>query len=342
MSIQSETSYIKNAPIESSLTQIGRGEKRYAAKTVEAFRVSKASVYSYVKELESDGIIIKNGNREYVLASESYSFHYKTVDHPDESRLLRRDVSPLMNSLPLNVRDIWDYAVSEMLNNAIEHASAENIHLTVMMDALNTTVSITDDGIGIFRHIHDYILRETGEDLLPEECASLLLAGKFTTARDRHSGEGIFFTSHMMDRFVIVSGGTRFEREYFEDVQSWIPDLGGTGVFMQLSNTTKKMVREIFDRFSSVDEGFYRTQIPMIHMFPSGFPVSRSEARRLASLIGQFREATLDFTGVRGIGQAFVHELFVVWKKDHPDFVMNIENALDDVLGMIRRVEKTK
>ena len=146
----------------------------------------------------------------------------------------------------------------------------------------------------------------------------------------------------MMDRFVIVSGGTRFEREYFEDVQSWIPDLGGTGVFMQLSNTTKKTVREIFDRFSSVDAGFYRTQIPMIHMFPSGFPVSRSEARRLASLIGQFREATLDFTGVRGIGQAFVHELFVVWKKDHPDFVMNIENASDDVLGMIRRVENTK
>lgn len=324
------------------LSQIGRGEKRYAAKTVEAFGVSKASVYSYVKELEADGIIHKSGNRDYNLVELTFSFHYPTSEHPDESRLLRRDVAPLMRSLPQNAADIWNYSVSTILNNAIEHASAENIHLIVTMDALNTTVSITDDGIGIFRHIHDYILRETCEDLLPEECASLLLAGKFTTARDRHSGEGIFFTSHMMDRFVIVSGGTRFERKYFEDVQSWIPDLGGTGVFMQLSNTTKKTVREIFDRFSSVDEGFYRTQIPMIHMFPSGFPVSRSEARRLASLIGQFREATLDFTGVRGIGQAFVHELFVVWKKDHPDFVMNIENASDDVLSMIRRVENTK
>ena len=58
--------------------------------------------------------------------------------------------------------------------------------------------------------------------------------------------------------------------------------------------------------------------------------------------LGQFREATLDFSGVREIGQAFVHELFVVWKKDHPDFIMNIENASDDVLGMIRRVENTK
>ena len=247
-----------------------------------------------------------------------------------------------MRSLPQNVTDIWDYAVSEMLNNAIDHADAENIRLTVTMDALNTTVSISDDGVGIFRHIHDYVLRETGEDLLPDECASLLLAGKFTTARDRHSGEGIFFTSHMMDRFVIVSGGTRFERDNFEDVQSWMPDLGGTGVFMQLSNTTKKTVREIFNRFYSVDEGFYRTQIPMLHMFPSGFPVSRSEARRLGSLIGQFREATLDFTGVRELGQAFAHELFIVWKKDHPDFTLNIENASDDVLGMIRRVENTK
>ena len=324
------------------LTQIGRGEKKYASKTVEAFGIAKATVYTYVKELEAEGIIQKTGNREYALTETRYSFRYQTADHPDESRLLRRDIAPLMRSLPQNVTDIWDYAVSEMLNNAIDHADAENIRLTVTMDALNTTVSISDDGVGIFRHIHDYVLRETGEDLLPDECASLLLAGKFTTARDRHSGEGIFFTSHMMDRFVIVSGGTRFERDNFEDVQSWMPDLGGTGVFMQLSNTTKKTVREIFNRFSSVDEGFYRTQIPMLHMFPSGFPVSRSEARRLGSLIGQFREATLDFTGVRELGQAFVHELFIVWKKDHPDFTLNIENASDDVLGMIRRVENTK
>ena len=324
------------------LTQIGRGEKKYASKTVEAFGIAKATVYTYVKELEAEGIIRKTGNREYALTETRYSFRYQTADHPDESRLLRRDIAPLMRSLPQNVTDIWDYAVSEMLNNAIDHADAENIRLTVTMDALNTTVSISDDGVGIFRHIHDYVLRETGEDLLPDECASLLLAGKFTTARDRHSGEGIFFTSHMMDRFVIVSGGTRFERDNFEDVQSWMPDLGGTGVFMQLSNTTKKTVREIFNRFSSVDEGFYRTQIPMLHMFPSGFPVSRSEARRLGSLIGQFREATLDFTGVRELGQAFVHELFIVWKKDHPDFTLNIENASDDVLGMIRRVENTK
>ncbi len=324
------------------LTQIGRGEKKYASKTVEAFGIAKATVYTYVKELEAEGIIRKTGNREYALTETRYSFRYQTADHPDESRLLRRDIAPLMRSLPQNVTDIWDYAVSEMLNNAIDHADAENIRLTVTMDALNTTVSISDDGVGIFRHIHDYVLRETGEDLLPDECASLLLAGKFTTARDRHSGEGIFFTSHMMDRFVIVSGGTRFERDNFEDVQSWMPDLGGTGVFMQLSNTTKKTVREIFNRFSSVDEGFYRTQIPMLHMFPSGFPVSRSEARRLGSLIGQFREATLDFTGVRELGQAFAHELFIVWKKDHPDFTLNIENASDDVLGMIRRVENTK
>ncbi|MBR0444026.1 MAG: ATP-binding protein [Clostridia bacterium] len=324
------------------LTQIGRGEKKYASKTVEAFGIAKATVYTYVKELEAEGIIRKTGNREYALTETRYSFRYQTADHPDESRLLRRDIAPLMRSLPQNVTDIWDYAVSEMLNNAIDHADAENIRLTVTMDALNTTVSISDDGVGIFRHIHDYVLRETGEDLLPDECASLLLAGKFTTARDRHSGEGIFFTSHMMDRFVIVSGGTRFERDNFEDVQSWMPDLGGTGVFMQLSNTTKKTVREIFNRFSSVDEGFYRTQIPMLHMFPSGFPVSRSEARRLGSLIGQFREATLDFTGVRELGQAFAHELFIVWKKDHPDFILNIENASDDVLSMIRRVENTK
>ena len=102
------------------LSQIGRDEKRYATKTVEAFGVSKASVYSYVKELETDGIIQKSGNRDYSLVTSTFSFHYSTSDHPDESRLLRRDIAPLMRSLPQNAADIWNYSVSAILNNAID------------------------------------------------------------------------------------------------------------------------------------------------------------------------------------------------------------------------------
>jgi anti-sigma regulatory factor (Ser/Thr protein kinase) len=40
-----------------------------------------------------------------------------------------------------------------------------------------------------------------------------LSKGKLTTDPDRHSGQGIFFTSRMMDEFSILSRGAYFSHE---------------------------------------------------------------------------------------------------------------------------------
>ncbi len=74
----------------------------------------------------------------------------------------------------------------------------------------------------------------------------------------------------------------------------------------------QKTVKEVFDRYTNPEEGFTHTSVPIAHMFTGGSPVSRSEARRLGGMLLRFKKATLDFTGVTGIGQAFTHELFVV------------------------------
>ena len=75
------------------------------------------------------------------------------------------------------------------------------------------------------------------------------------------------------------------------------------------SDGSKKTTKEVFDRFSNVDDGFIKTQIPIAHIFPYGSPVSRSEGRRLGELILKFKEVDLDFTGVEEVGQAFCHEM---------------------------------
>lgn len=56
-----------------------------------------------------------------------------------------------MSSLPLNVRDMGDCAVSEMLDSAIGRANAEKTRLTAATDALNTAGSISDDAPGMIR-----------------------------------------------------------------------------------------------------------------------------------------------------------------------------------------------
>lgn len=45
--------------------------------------------------------------------------------------------------------------------------------------------------------------------------------------------------------------------------------------------------------------------------------VSRSEARRLMHGLKKFKKVTLDFRGVKGVGQGFADEVFRVWPAAH-------------------------
>lgn len=54
------------------------------------------------------------------------------------------------------------------------------------------------------------------------------------------------------------------------------------------------------------------------------FLLSRSQAKRLYSGFGKFEEAELDFSGIENIGQAFTHELFVVFKRKFPQVELNV------------------
>lgn len=310
-------------------------------KAVKYFGISRSTVYNYLKTLQDEGLI-RRCEGGYELCQTEHRFVYHNDGHLSESRLCAQDFEPLICTYPKNVISIWRYAYMEMLNNAIEHSHADEITVRVLIDAVNTTVFIYDDGIGIFENIRSYIARERGEYLSADECAAFLLTGKFTTASDAHSGEGIFFTSHMMDRFVILSDTVFFDRSNFHDRQLYAEGAEcGTLVAMSLSNSTKKTAREIFDRFSNVDDGFTKTSVPIAHVFPHGDPISRSEARRLGELIGDFREVELDFTSVEEVGQAFVHELFIVWQRSHPDVMLRVTNACENVDFMLRRVKNT-
>ncbi|MBO5261752.1 MAG: DUF4325 domain-containing protein [Clostridia bacterium] len=325
------------------LKLISAKDKDVVKKTTEAFDISKSTVYNYIKELCENGIL-KNDGSKYEIISKSYKFVYENK-MLDETRVFDKDIAPLFKNLEGNAIRIWRYAFSEMMNNAIEHSCAESILVLVQTNPLEATVIICDNGVGIFKHIQEYMLKEQSKEIPLEECATLLFAGKFTTAKSMHSGEGIFFTSHLMDSFFILSDDIVFSRNNFKDSQIKIADLknkGGTIVCMSLNNHTKKTAKEVFDRFSNMEDGFVKTQIPIAHIFPYGSPVSRSEGRRLGELISKFKEVNLDFADVEEVGQAFCHEVFIVWQSQHVDIKLNILNANEDVDWMIRRVKNTK
>lgn len=320
--------------------------KDYVKSTIESFNISKSSVYNYVKQMESDGLIEKKENA-YVLKTNSYHYFFKNDGTLGEDRVYNQFISQHIQ-FKKNANSIWEYAFTEMMNNAIEHSEAENIYVSIYQNCLETQILIRDDGIGIFKNIQRFMKENKNENISLQECVSLLFAGRFTTAKQFHTGEGIFFTSHIMDEYIIYSDDNFFTRNNFtsrqienSNLHSFMNMENGTVVGMTLNNDTKKVLSEVFNTFAPADEGFVKTNIPVAHMFSGGNPISRSEARRLLGSISLFNDIDLDFSGVEEIGQGFAHELFVLGKQKYPHINLRTINTCKTVEDMIKRVINT-
>ncbi len=91
--------------------------------------------------------------------------------------------------------------------------------------------------------------------------------------------------------------------------------------------------------YSDEDGEFTKTSVPVRNIFDD-FPVSRSQARRLCHRFENFLEVELDFTGIDEIGQAFAHEIFVVFQNAHKDVKLVPTHMSRDVERMIHHVKQ--
>ncbi|MEL7494989.1 MAG: DUF4325 domain-containing protein [Cyanobacteria bacterium J06554_11] len=75
--------------------------------------------------------------------------------HPDlaEDIVWEKDIAPLLKSLSPGAVDIWNYGFTEMLNNVIDHSEGETVDVLVSVSAINTEISLHDDGVGTFTKI---------------------------------------------------------------------------------------------------------------------------------------------------------------------------------------------
>lgn len=262
----------------------------------------------------------------------------------EEDTIYKKHIEKYITNMPDNVQKIWQYSFMEMMNNAIDHSQAEEVQILVFQNYLNTLILLNDNGVGIFRKIKEYYNYDSLDDAVNE-----LFKGKLTTDSRNHSGEGIFFTSRILDCFAVFSDRKIFRHDKysemafdFEDIdtsQKW-KSKKGTMVAMQLSNFSKKSLKEVFDMFADVDGGFSRTNILIKNIYET-YPVSRSQAKRLCNRFDKFKEVELDFSGIEEIGQGFAHELFVVFQNNHNDIRLIPLNTAPEVKKMINHVKNT-
>jgi biotin operon repressor len=313
----------------------------------EHFKITRQAVNKHLKKLAKQGCLKEEGktrNRSYSLVPKmETSFHYQITADLEEHLVWQNDISKIVGEQPENVLDIWQYGLTEILNNARDHSAGSEISILIRKTSVNTEMAIVDNGVGIFRKIQKEM------NLSDERHAIFELAkGKLTTDPDRHTGEGIFFTSRMFDSFDILSGGVWFSHQYGKS-EDWLIEQSdprqGTIVWLKINNHTARTVKKVFDTYTSGDGdyGFTKTVVPVkLAQYGNDKLISRSQAKRVVARIEVFKSVIFDFTGVPTIGQAFADEIFRVFAQQHPEVNIYASHASSEVRRMIERVKSTK
>ena len=322
------------------LKTISIGENPYKAME-NNFKISRQTVSKYLNELVEKNYITKNSKGNYVInfyISESKIYKNKNLEEDivyDE--LIKKYEIDKKN----NVKHILVYAFTEMLNNAIEHSEGTEISIHYTENYFNIFVIIKDNGIGIFRKIvRDHNLKNENEAIFE------LKKGKLTSDAENHSGEGIFFTSKVVDYFLISSFNKTFSSgsdEYFYSIeQNRERTIKGTEVILVLNKNTERTTKEIFDEYTSDDFVFNKTKIT-VHLAKDYLGhdfVSRSLAKRILMNVEKFKVIVLDFENINNIGQGFADEVFRVFKNKNPDIAIVPVNMNEEIEFMINRAMK--
>ena len=306
----------------------------------EQFGFSRQRAHWYIAQEIKNKKIIKTGRtnstRYFIVGGKNIEFSCEIKPDLAEDQVWSKYVKPMVLNCPDNIKQTVVYGFTEMYNNAIDHSAGTTIYTKIESNDKNLEITIMDNGVGIFQKIKDALsLDSVRESLLH------LSKGKFTTDPSRHSGEGIFFTSRIFDKFSILSSDLYYNFEnddWFlspEKNENFGP---GTLIKMVLSLDSIKTPKEVMDKYADQEIGFGKTIVAVaLSAGPNDPHISRSQAKRLLMGLEKFRTIILDFKNVPSVGQAFVDEVFRVFKNEHPDITIKYSKANNSVEAMIKR-----
>lgn len=308
----------------------------------ESLGVTRQGAHKHLRALVEEGVLTLEGSgrgARYRRAESAGTqrFTYPTAgleeDAVWEDLVVRADV---VSELSGQGQAIFQYALTELVNNAIDHSGSPTVEVDVVEEESTIAIVVTDQGVGLFEHVCQHFGLESDLAALQE-----LTKGKTTTMPSRHTGEGLFFVSKAADRFEAESGRLLWLVDNVLDDMSVlevsVPRIG-TRVRFEANPATARDLSLLFEEYTE-DYEFVRTRT-VVKLFAIGVRfVSRSEAKRLMHGLDKFMEVVLDFAGVAGVGQGFADEVFRVWQSDHPEVRLVPENMSEPVEFMVKRAQ---
>jgi len=229
----------------------------------------------------------------------------------------RRDFAPYL-ALPTEVRRMAQHAFTELVNNAVDHSGGTTVTVSIRQTPLHLQLLVSDDGCGLFNRI-----AQSFDITDPTLALFEISKGKLTSAPDRHSGHGLFYSSRLADVLDLHANSAAFQYRGWGG-RSWHATRSaphtGTSIYMAIALDTTRTLDEVLRGQS--DGGysytFERTRVPLRLLSVDDALASRADAKRVAARLTQFGTAEIDFTGVERVGHSFADELFRVFSRDNP------------------------
>ncbi len=322
---------------------------------VVAFHVSRQYAHALMSQLVQDGLVIRLGKTRnaFYVRKKFIDAHPELVPHRFNLRLRNTGLEEhavlekietefiSLRTLSEHARNIFTFAFSEMLNNAIEHSEGKSITIELRSEEGVLIFVIRDNGIGVFRNVMRK--KKLNSEL---EAIQDILKGKTTTIPHSHSGQGIFFTSRAADTFMLRS----FNQILIVDTEnndvrierSTVPKRG-TEVTFLLKMGTERHLSHVFREYTNLtkesDYGFDKTDIHVKLYSASGVNISRSQARRILHGLEKFMFIRFDYEQVPLIGQAFADEIYRVFHNKYPHITLENIHMNESVAFMVERAK---
>jgi anti-sigma regulatory factor (Ser/Thr protein kinase) len=249
-----------------------------------------------------------------------------------------RDFAPCLD-LPAPVARLAQHAFTELLNNAIDHSGGRAVTVSVRQTATQLQLLVSDDGCGLFERIERSFAIDD-----PRLAMLELGKGKLSSQPDRHCGQGLGLVARLADIFELHANRQAFQHRAWGQA-GWrsaktMPHTG-TSALVVIALDSTRSVDAALRAMNADGDGyaFDHAQVPLRLLTDHQVALaSRAQARRVTERLGQFRRATLDFSGIDEVGPAFADELFRVFAARNPDVRLVPVGAGPRVQAMLHSV----
>lgn len=228
----------------------------------------------------------------------------------EEDRPWAQDFAAAL-ALPEGVARMLRHALSELLNNAIEHSGGRTVTVSMRRTPLQAQLLVADDGRGAFDAIRAACAIDD-----PAQAMFEIAKGRLTTRPADHGGRGLYHTATLADVFDLHANGCGWRRIAGDaDAARWqpvrTPGGPGTTVYVAVALDTPRTL-DLALRAGSREglRGWIdHARLPLRLLAGDGVLESRALARRVAWRLERYATATLDYAGISDVGPAFADEI---------------------------------